>query len=239
VNRTVSLSQFMPYGAPDLIEAAPRHLSRAVMASSGLAVAAFVLLCAVVSLLPPPALPIVPLPPVIDIGPPPLLPEPLPPPSRPATRIAPPQRGVPVPVTEPVPSEIVEPAGPPGDIGRRGFGDVDGRGDARPIAPAPPPVVVPEEPLWFADELPMPIASPEPRYPEFAKDAGVEGLVVVQVMVGKDGKVVQALVPPRFSIPLLDGAALEAARRWVFKPAYTNGRPVAVWVALRFRFSLR
>jgi TonB family protein len=57
--------------------------------------------------------------------------------------------------------------------------------------------------------------------------------------VGKDGRVLDVVTAPGGSIPLLDDAALEAARRWVFKPALANGHPVIVWVALRFDFSLR
>jgi TonB family protein len=37
---------------------------------------------------------------------------------------------------------------------------------------------------------------------------------------------------------MLDSAALEAARRFVFQPALSNGHPVPVWVAVQFRFRL-
>jgi outer membrane biosynthesis protein TonB len=37
---------------------------------------------------------------------------------------------------------------------------------------------------------------------------------------------------------LLQSAAVEAALRWVFKPALANGRPVPVWVAIPFRFQM-
>jgi protein TonB len=62
--------------------------------------------------------------------------------------------------------------------------------------------------------------------------------VVVHALVGKDGRVVDARVDARRSIPLLNESALAAARRWVFKPALANGHPVAVWVAIPMRFSL-
>jgi protein TonB len=42
----------------------------------------------------------------------------------------------------------------------------------------------------------------------------------------------------RRSVPLLDGAALDAVSRWRFTPALNNGRPVRVWVAIPVRFSL-
>jgi protein TonB len=88
------------------------------------------------------------------------------------------------------------------------------------------------------DELPEAITRIEPQYPEIAREAGVSGTVYVRVLVGKDGRVRDALVEPKHSIPMLDEAALEAARRWVFKPAFTNNQPVPVWVAIPMKFSL-
>ena len=62
--------------------------------------------------------------------------------------------------------------------------------------------------------------------------------MIVHALVGKDGRVVQVRLEPKFSIPLLDETALDAARRWVFKPAFANGHPVAVWFAIPFHFVL-
>ena len=78
----------------------------------------------------------------------------------------------------------------------------------------------------------------KPEYPSFARDAGVEGLVLVHALIGKDGRVVRAEVDAKHSIPMLNQTALEAAKRWVFTPATTNGHPVAVWYAIPFRFVL-
>ena len=47
-----------------------------------------------------------------------------------------------------------------------------------------------------------------------------------------------ARVDPKKNEPMLNEAALEAARQWAFTPALTNNHPVLVWVALRFRFIL-
>jgi len=41
------------------------------------------------------------------------------------------------------------------------------------------------------------------------------------------------------SIPMLDEAAVTAVRQWVFKPALSQNRPVAVWVAVPVRFALQ
>jgi protein TonB len=58
----------------------------------------------------------------------------------------------------------------------------------------------------------------------------------VQALVGKDGKVKDTKVVK--SIPMLDAAAVAAVKQWVFKPALSNNKPVAVWVAVPVRFTL-
>jgi len=41
------------------------------------------------------------------------------------------------------------------------------------------------------------------------------------------------------SIPMLDASAIAAAKQYIFKPALSNNRPVAVWVRVPMRFSLQ
>ena len=64
----------------------------------------------------------------------------------------------------------------------------------------------------------------------------MEGTVIVQALVGKDGKVKDTKVVK--SVPVLDDAAVAAVKRWVFKPALSNNKPVAVWVAVPVKFTL-
>ena len=87
----------------------------------------------------------------------------------------------------------------------------------------------------YVEEPPEVITRVEPQYPELAREAGVSGTVKVQVLVGKDGRVKDACIVE--SIPMLDAAAVAAVRQWVFKPALSNGRPVALWVVLPIRFA--
>lgn len=87
------------------------------------------------------------------------------------------------------------------------------------------------------EEDPFLISLPAPIYPEIARQAEVEGTVVIRALVGKDGRVKEAFVTE--SIPMLDEAALEAARLAVFKPALQQHRPVAVWVQIPMRFRLQ
>lgn len=88
----------------------------------------------------------------------------------------------------------------------------------------------------YVEELPEAIVRVPPVYPDAAREAGVEGTVMVQVRVCIDGQVMESHVVR--SVPMLDEAAVEATRQWVFKPALSEGRPVSVWVAIPVRFSL-
>jgi protein TonB len=90
----------------------------------------------------------------------------------------------------------------------------------------------------FADELPTAVRAVKPEYPDLARQAGVEGLVLVDVLVGKDGRVMEARLDPRINVLLLNESALLAARKWVFTPAMMNQHPVSVWMKLPFRYTL-
>jgi TonB family protein len=67
----------------------------------------------------------------------------------------------------------------------------------------------------------------------------VSGLVVAHLLVGRDGRVLDVQVDEKHSILMLNEAVVRAARQWMFKPAYANDKPVAVWVAVPFNFSLQ
>lgn len=86
------------------------------------------------------------------------------------------------------------------------------------------------------EEEPYPVQSPAPVYPEMARAAEVEGVVVVRAMVSKEGRIEKAFVISGH--PMLDEAALAAVRAWVFKPALQQHRPVKVWVTVPIRFVL-
>jgi TonB family protein len=88
--------------------------------------------------------------------------------------------------------------------------------------------------LQFA--LPEAVKKVPPAYPDAARDARVDGLVLLSVLVGEDGSVKDIRV--RKSIPLLDEAAEACVRQWEFKPALSNGKPVAIWISVPIRFTL-
>jgi TonB family protein len=75
-----------------------------------------------------------------------------------------------------------------------------------------------------------------PVFPEIARTARVEGVVILEAKVGKDGKVREARVLR--SIPLLDQAAIDAVKQWEYKPFLVNGEPMAFIVTVTVRFKL-
>jgi protein TonB len=94
----------------------------------------------------------------------------------------------------------------------------------------------PEGRLDIPEGLPEVITRVDPVYPEAARRSKVDGTVLVQALVGADGRVKDTTIIK--SIPALDAAAIAAVRRWVFKPGRLNGRPASVWVAVPVRFTL-
>ena len=87
------------------------------------------------------------------------------------------------------------------------------------------------------DEEPVPITAPTPQYPEFARDAGITGTVVLHVWIDEAGRVQEAKVVQ--SVVGLDQAAMEAVTKWTFKPARKAGMPVATWFEIPMTFSGR
>ena len=89
----------------------------------------------------------------------------------------------------------------------------------------------------YVEQFPSAAERVAPSYPESARAKGVQGTVMVQALVGRDGRVLDARVTS--GVPGLDEAAIEAVRQWRFEPARTQGRPVAVWVAVPVKFTLK
>lgn len=76
-----------------------------------------------------------------------------------------------------------------------------------------------------------------PIYPADAVAAGVEGTVVLTAVLGKDGAVRDVAVVT--GVPVLNDAALNAVRLWVFTPTLLNGVPVEVAMTVTVNFSAR
>jgi protein TonB len=107
------------------------------------------------------------------------------------------------------------------------------------MAPPPPPDQEEEEtvPFFKVSKKPKVIKQVAPRYPELARKAGIEGQVVCEIVVGKDGRVKKARVVK--SVPMLDEAALNAVKQWVFSPGEQRDRKVIVKMIVPVQFKLK
>jgi protein TonB len=105
-----------------------------------------------------------------------------------------------------------------------------------PAVPAPP---APSGPLPIGGRIkePSKIRHVPPVYPVIAQQAHVEGKVIIEAIIGIDGRVKEARVV--VSKPLLDEAALSAVRQWTFTPTLLNGVPVPVIMTVTVDFKIR
>jgi protein TonB len=233
----VALYEFMPYGAPELLEVAKKYLTKALTVTMAGLIVVFLLLFGVgyyLASMPHETSTIV-VPYRELAAPPPLTDAPPPPKVQVQTQVAPPAASVPVPVPDaeaPTEQKIASQE----ELSQASPGvSTEGSGDN--IVVAPPSDELPKFGDYvYVEELPEAVTKVTPVYPDIAREAGVDGQVLVQALVGKDGKVKDVRVVK--SIPMLDAAAVAAVKQWVFKPALSNNKPVAVWVAVPVKFSL-
>lgn len=116
------------------------------------------------------------------------------------------------------------------------FGTGEGTGDSLSVdidldtSPAPTDFIM-------VDQEPVRLSIDAPVFPPVARGAGIEGSCLVQVLVGKDGKVKDAIVVD--GPDALRQAADDCARTAVFRPALIDQKPVEVWVVIPITFKLR
>jgi TonB family protein len=124
-------------------------------------------------------------------------------------------------------------------------GGVAGGFDVPPPPPPPPPPPGGEKGLSDPAAIrigggitpPRRIVNVDPVYPPDARDARVQGVVILEVLIGTDGKVEQAKVLR--SIPMLDQAAIDAVRQWEFTPTLLNGEAKKVIMTVTVNFTLQ
>jgi len=83
---------------------------------------------------------------------------------------------------------------------------------------------------------PTQIRKVNPVYPEEARTAGVQGVVILEATISEHGRVDSVRVLR--SIPLLDQAAVDAVRQWEYTPTLLNGVPVSVIMTTTVLFTL-
>ncbi|HVO12489.1 MAG TPA: energy transducer TonB [Vicinamibacteria bacterium] len=103
-----------------------------------------------------------------------------------------------------------------------------------PDAPPPPP----QQAVRVGGQIkePKKLKDVKPLYPDIAKQARVQGVVILECTISPAGRVSDVKVLR--GIPLLDQAALEAVKQWVYTPTLLNGVPVAVIMTVTVNFKL-
>lgn len=183
------------------------------------------------------------------------------PPDKPLVTEAIPIDPTPPPIDEPKPVERVvdqpqpapQPYVPPSPFPAPG--PVMDSTDVMPIAPplpiAPPPTAPSGSgtsgPVTVATPLPVLVdASVDPRYradfqpdyPAFERNIGRDGVVVVRVLVGANGRV-SAIEPVRStSDAFFEATRKRALAKWRFRPATRDGVPVESWREMTVRFTM-
>jgi protein TonB len=104
-----------------------------------------------------------------------------------------------------------------------------------PDAPHPP---IERAPARIGGELKAPalLERVDPAYPPMAARAQVQGVVILEAVVGADGRVEEVRVLR--SIALLDTAAVEAVRKWRYSPLLLNGQAERFVLTVTLSFSL-
>jgi protein TonB len=178
-----------------------------------------------------------------------MLPPPPPPPPPPAPKAA---------VAKPIPKPVIEEAprftapvavpeeirpeegidlgvegGVPGGVEGGVPGGVVG-GVVGGIPDAPPPV----QAVRVGGQIkePKKLKSVNPVYPDIAKSARVQGVVILECTISPQGKVTNVTVLR--GIPLLNESAIEAVKQWVYTPTLLNGVPVPVIMTVTVNFKL-
>jgi periplasmic protein TonB len=125
---------------------------------------------------------------------------------------------------------------PGGTLGGVMGGVLSGRTTFAPPKPKP---VVPSGPIRVGGNVrpPQLIRRVQPQYPPLAMEARVQGNVVIDSVIDKQGNVTQMRVVS--GNPLLIQAAMSALREWKYQPTLLNGTPVSVEMLVTIHFNLQ
>ncbi|MCB1054551.1 MAG: TonB family protein [Acidobacteria bacterium] len=158
--------------------------------------------------------------------------------SRPAERI-PPRKAKRIPIPDPTPAdpepmEVADRPIPDLDL------DLDPLGlEAFAIPDAPPGRTGPA-PVHLGEGIlpPRKVFAPRPRYAEEARQARLQGVVVLMAVIDEKGEVAEIEVLKGLGLGLTE-SAVETVRGWKFEPATRAGEPVAVYMNLVVSFRLQ
>ena len=105
--------------------------------------------------------------------------------------------------------------------------------------PSGGPPVIDQGPMRVGGDIQEPerIHYVAPEYPELARRARMEGFVILQAVIDKQGNVIDVEVLRGLGLGL-DVAATDAVKQWKYTPTYYNGRPVEVILTVNVVFQL-
>jgi protein TonB len=89
-------------------------------------------------------------------------------------------------------------------------------------------------PIYDADYL----SNPVPPYPPAAKRLKLQGTVIVRVFVTPSGKPETVNLQKSSGASILDDAAVDAVKHWLFVPARSGDKPISAWVDVPILFRL-
>ena len=105
--------------------------------------------------------------------------------------------------------------------------------DSSPTEPCPMPVNITGEIV-----NPVRISGDQPQYTEEARQARVQGVVILQAIINCRGDVQDITVLKGLPLGLTE-AAVAAVRTWRFRPATLDGRPISVYYNTTVNFRLQ
>jgi TonB family protein len=78
----------------------------------------------------------------------------------------------------------------------------------------------------------------QPPYPKAAQVMGMEGIVIVSLLINEQGQVSRARVQQGARYPILNAAGVEGTRDWKLQPGTAQGKPVCMWGTFAVMFKL-
>ena len=88
------------------------------------------------------------------------------------------------------------------------------------------------------EAMPLYRVNPAPKYPKKARKRGFQGTVLLDVLVGKNGEVIDLNVFESSGYAILDRSALGSVRGWFFEPGMRGDKAIEMWVRVPIRFQL-
>jgi protein TonB len=132
-----------------------------------------------------------------------------------------------------LPPDVINNAGQTGGV----FGGIPGQGMVSAVAPPPPKPTAPQRVKQGGNvTAALILQQTRPLYPALARQARIQGNVVLHAIIDKEGKVAQLEVISGH--PLLVQSALDAVKQWRYKPTQLNGDPVEVDTTITVTFTM-